>query len=425
MHSRILIVGLLPLLLLPQVGRADRIRLLSGGELRGELIEDPATAPESDTIQIATVWGSTVSVAREEIDFVERRSLLIEEYVTRSRDVDGTIESHWELANWCREHLLRAQRAEQLELILELDPEHAEARRILGYTKQNGRWMTRDQLMASRGYVKHKGKYITRQELDLLEKTQAERDAEIAWYPKVRLWFAWLTGRDNRRRAEALEQFKTLSDPDAVPAMATVMEDHESESVRHLFVTVLGQLPGPKPVGPLVSRLLHDSSEKVREAAFHGIGGDQYEAALPALVKALDDDQNPVIRRAAVALGIIGDERVIPPLIGALVTSHRYKVAVPSGNAISFGTTSSGAVGTVSPGQVTLPPQVEAAARTGQLPYGAVVVPHPLTPNLKRQATVKVDIKNAEVLVALQRLTGENYGYNVRDWELWWSLKSG
>ena len=40
-----------------------------------------------------------------------------------------TAEAQWELAQWCREHKLPAQRTVHLRRVIELDPEHVEARR--------------------------------------------------------------------------------------------------------------------------------------------------------------------------------------------------------------------------------------------------------------------------------------------------------
>ena len=47
-------------------------------------------------------------------------------------------------------------------------------------------------------------------------------------------------------------------------------------------------------------------------------------------------------------------------------------------------------------------------------------------PKPKRKMVVKRDHQNAEVLTALQRITGKNFGYDERTWRLWWNAeKSG
>ncbi len=407
----------------PSIICADVIRLQHGGEVRGELQND--TQDQTGPVEIRTLSGAVVQLNREGIEFVHRRSRVVEEYVTMSKQIPDTIEAHRELAEWCRMHLLKDERAEQLELLLELDPDDQDARKVLGHVKHNGEWMTRDEMMISRGYVKYNRKWITTQERDLLEKSAEVREAEVVWYPKVRLWFGWITGKNFARKEEGIKLFEEMTDAHAVPALTQVMADHASDDVRMLYTLILGNLEGMKAVPAIVNRYLYDSNPAIRQKAFEVLEPEQFEVALPILVAALKNPVNAVVGNAALALGKIGDPVVIPALIDALVTTHKYQVQVPTGNAVSFGTASNGRTGTVNPYSNTVPPEIEAMARTGQLPYGAIVVPHSATPQLTKTTTVKVDLKNPNVLTALEALTRQNLGYNERDWQLWWSLQKG
>jgi hypothetical protein len=402
---------------------ADVIRLLNGGEIRGELL---AEAEEDSAVTIETLSGTIISVDEDAIEYVQRRSRLIEEYTTRSRLVPDTVEARWELAEWCRANLLREQREEQLELLLEIDPDHEDARRILQHVQHNGEWITRDELMTRRGYVRHKGKWITRQELELIQEQEAERNAELVWYPQVRLWFRWVTGNHAGRKAEGMSHLEELTDPDAVPALQNFMEEHESRSVRRLFVRILGRMQGPKPVQPLLDRYLLDSDEVVRQEALTGIKQEQFRFAFPYLVNALQHKANAPIRRSASALAIIGDEKAVPALINALVTTHTYKFQVPVQSGMTFQTGSNGRTQLVDPRsfEAMLPPELALMARAGQLPFGAVINA-PDTPRRMRTVKLKADIKNDEVLSALVSLTGKDFGFNQRNWQLWWAEENG
>ena len=404
---------------------ADVIRLEHGGEIRGEVTND--TMGDEAPLMIHTLAGAKIEVARKGIEFVKRRSRVIEEYVTESRRVPHTIEGHWGLAEWCRTRNLDAQRAEQLELLLEIDPNHADARRLLGHVQHNGRWMPRDEMMTARGYIKHKRRWITRQEHDLTAKNDSEREAEIAWYPKIRLWFGWVRGSDARRRRDGVEKFATITDEDAVSALVQFMSDYEVADTRLLFVKTLGKIPGRKAVKPLLDRYLFDRSESVRNAAWEALRPEQYLTALPALITALQHQSNDVVRRSARGLEQIGDERAIPHLIASLVTTHKFRIQVPTGNAMTFGRTADGRTGMVNSQSPSafLPPEIEAMARAGQLPYGVTVTPYLPTTRLTKTVMVKTDVKNQEVLAALKTLTGQNLGYNERDWQLWWSIQQG
>ncbi|MCA8994677.1 MAG: HEAT repeat domain-containing protein [Planctomycetaceae bacterium] len=412
---------LLLVLASPLTGRADVIRLSQGGEFRGEFAK-ATQLDESAPATLETLDGIHITVAREDVAFSKARSRVVEEYYSKVRDADGSVESCWLLADWCRTHNLGDERAEQLRQILALEPDHEEARRILGYRKYNGKWMTRDEFMASQGYVQHKGKWITPQERDLREKTEAQREAESVWYPKVRLWVGWLANVDVHKQQAALAEFQQLKDPTALAALRNSMENHRDARIRKLYVNVLANLPDDAGAFGLIERCLFDADTEIRYFARNALKPSHYEAGLPLLVKALRSDENVVVRRAAVLLGDANNKQAIPALIEALVTTHIVQTQVPVNNGVSFGQSGNGNVSVLGPGQGTLPPDVALAARTGNLPYGA---------NVQRQGfqryqavNVRVDVTNIEVLDALEKLTGKNLGFRERDWQLWWALQS-
>lgn len=400
---------------------ADVVRLKNGGEVRGQL-EGKSTGKDVP-LTIRTLSGAVIEIDRTETEFVRRRSQVVEEYITRSRELEPSVETHWQLAQWCRTHLLKDQRLEQLEMLLAIDPDHKESRRILGYVQHNGRWVSREEMMSERGYVKHKNKWITTQELALIEKNTEQREAELVWYPKVRVWLGWLIGNDRYRRNEGLKAFNELQEPDAIPALMKMMATHEDINVRQLYIRVLAKTPGERAVEALLDRYLFDNNQVVWTEARASISSGQHEIAVPMLISALANDSNMVVRRAAVALGEIGDENAVPALISALITTHKYRVQVTASQPISIGSSSSGRMGLVDPRQATgVTPEVAALARLGQLPYGARVIPYNKTPKNVRTVTVKVDTQNPQVLTALEEITNKQFGYNERDWHLWWSV---
>jgi hypothetical protein len=398
--------------------QADVVKLKNGGEIRGTLVRPAEATARDGDVTIDTLTGARVTIAREDIQFVTRRSAIVEDYETRARSTPQTVDDQWELAEWCRKNNLTTQRDVHLNAVLDLDPEHKKAHYALGHTLRDGQWMTRDEVMASQGLVKYKGKYVTPQELELLEKSQAELEAEREWFKKVRLWYTWLTGRSPDRRDTALGELKQITDPDAVAALAKLMRDDENPAVRQLYVDILKQIPGGKPVPPLVVQSLNDVDYQVRYQALNAIPPELYAAAVPLYVEQLNNDLNVVVRRAAEALGRMADEKVVPRLIDALVTSHRYKVQVPK-KSMSFGTDGSVSAG----GQSPLTPELIAMLNAGQFPNG-IIINKPLEPVAMQTITVKYDHQNAEVLAALRKISGgEDFGYDKRNWQLWWNAK--
>lgn len=416
--SRILWTGLF-LLSATLYVRGDVIQLKNGGEIRGAL--DRATsAPQSPEVTITAFSGAVITVARDEIEAVQLRSPSLEEYITRSREIPHTIEAHQQLADWCVSRQLKAQRMEQLELLLELDPENEITHRSLGHTKHEGEWTTREEFMTRRGYVLHAGKWVTRVERDLLEKTSADREAEQKWYPRVKQWVGWLGDRDVRRVQEALKELRALSDPDAAAALANFMSEHQNPDYRLLFVEVAGRLPGLKPIKPLTRNMLYDGHPAVFQAALAVIDEDQRVEVVRYCLPGLKDKSNDVVRRAAIVLGKFGDDRLIPELIDALVTTHRYKTQVPdTSQDVSFGTTSNGSATLLPPGGVS-PSQIDMLSRMGQLPFGYTM--NDTSPRRMRTVVVKTNMRNTEVLEALKALTKQDFGYDQRDWQRWWAI---
>jgi hypothetical protein len=237
--------------------------------------------------------------------------------------------------------------------------------------------------------------------------------------PKVRLWLSWATGSDPQRQMAGVTELQRIQDPDAVAALTTFLASHQNSNMRMLFVTVLAQIEGSRPVNPLVQRILLDGEEAIRKASLQALGKERYSLALPGLIGALRHKSNPVICRAAEALAEIGDARAVPALIDALVTTHSYQVQVPANNGVSFiGGNRLGLTG-------RMPADVEMMARAGQFPYGVALLPDPSTPNIMKTVTVTSEMKNVPVLAALEKLTGKNLGFNERDWHLWWAIQKG
>jgi hypothetical protein len=409
---------LLACLALAPAAHADLIRLKHGGELRGKIVKTPVTR-NVDQVALETLTGAVVVVNRSDIGIISQRPLAMEEYESRLRQLDDTVQAHWDMAVWCRSKGLTAQREIHLQRVIDLDSDHEQAHLALGHTWKDGGWVDMDEYMAARGYVKHKGKYVTHQELELLEKTAAELKREQEWYPKVRLWTGWLTSRDGDRAQQALAALRAVQDDDSSPSVLRFLGEHAARDVRLLGVEVLTRSGGKKAAQALARLALREADNEVRYTALEGIAPEHFDSVQALFIRELRNDVNAVVCRAGQALQRLGDERAIAPLIESLITSHKYEVRVPGSASPAYSFTTSGGFG--SPG-VALPPEIEAGLRTGQFPNGVIVL-NPPTMRQTKTVIVRQDHQNAEVLAALQRLTNENYGYDERLWRLWWASK--
>ncbi len=399
---------------------ADFVVLKSGSEIHGELLAESG-APAGDAVSIRTVSGAVLVIAKSEVRSTTRRRVVLEEYDARLNATPATVDGLWQLAEWCRAKGLREQRETQLQRLLELDPEHLASRRGLGQIRYEGRWTTRDDMMAARGYVKFKGKYVLPQELDLIRQDQKETEAERAWYRRVNMWRSWLNDARDERGSEATRQLQAIDDPHAVAALYKAFRDHELEPVRLMYVGILGKIRGDKALGSLVFQSLQDASELVRAAAVRALPRDGRAKAVPVYIRMLRNPTNALVNRAAFALGEIGDSQATPRLIDALTTHHEYTVLVPNpAGAMGF-TPGGGMVPTSGP---LLPPDISLMLATGQLPMGVQVnVVDSGVTSMPLEERVEREEENPEVLHALQKLTGADFGYDKSEWRAWLNAK--
>ena len=190
--------------------------------------------------------------------------------------------------------------------------------------------------------------------------------------------------------------------------------------LRLMGASLLSKLSGGKAASGLVKLALFDVDPEVRYTSLNAIGSDKFEQAQAAFIKELRSEYNTIVSRAAAALGRVGDERAIAPLIDALVTTHRYSVPTNERPGTSYSYRTDGTFGGNSS---NLPPEVEAAMRTGQLPQGAIVLDSTAPAAPKKLVLVKVDHWNQDVLASLQKITKRDFGYDERTWHLWWAAE--
>ena len=155
------------------------------------------------------------------------------EYERIAPTYPDTAAGQWELAQWCREHKLTAQRQVHLRRVIELDPNHVEARRALGYSQVDGRWATQEEVMKARGFVRHNGKWLMPQEVELAENKRKLDTAQQEWCQKLKRWRGWLgTDRDSQAR----DNIAAVNDPDGGKGLGA------------------GIARRPRPAGPVVVR---------------------------------------------------------------------------------------------------------------------------------------------------------------------------
>ena len=360
--------------------RADTFRLASGGEVRGEWLnreEMPLLA-----YVIRQPSGVVLKLTEEQVREHLREQPAEKEYEELAQNAPDTVTGQWKLAEWCRDHRLTRQRTSHLTRILELDSNHQAARALLGFTFINGRWTTKQDYHHAEGYELYKGRWRTAQEIELLETKSKREQAERGWLAKlVRLRPHLASDQD------AADSLASIKDPDAIPALSTMLARERTRGVKLLYLDVLEGIQNPAAVQVIVRTSLADSDEEVFHACLDKIILLRPPHIADSYIAALKDTSNPVVNRSAMALARIDDPAAISPLIDALITVHLRTLR----------------------GRIS--PDATAASFSAD---GGTAIMHNEGPHV-----IVARVQNQEVLAALTRLTHTTFGYDQHAWRLW------
>ncbi len=370
--------------------RADVVELRNGGKIHGEIAN--AGDKQATSYVISTDGGGRMTIPRSEVVRVISQSPLQEEYHRRALAAADTVNAHWQLAEWCRHQKLIDEYRGELATILELDPNHEPARLALGHQKKGGGWKSRDEVMAARGLVWYDGKYYTQHHVELLEQAKAAKQVDADWNNRFKRWRRWLTGRRQDQSEEAEREFRSLKDAAAAQAVVALLVEEKDPAVKRLLMDVAAQLDTPLVLDALVQISLTDPSDDLRYAALEHLIATGRPGVAGPYVRALRNNDNVIINRAAEALGTIGDRDAIGPLIGALVTKHKALVGGGSPDQHSYVFTPSGGT----------------SMNFGNSP-----------PKL-----VTTDVENQAALAALTKLAGVNFGFDQSAWRDWLSSEA-
>jgi len=145
---------------------------------------------------------------------------------------------------------------------------------------------------------------------------------EDAWMPKVRQVVGRLHAADPEKPRRAQTELLNIDETDALPALSTYLGSSRSAESRRLYVVILHNIKGSKPVYYLVALSLFDPFPEIRDEARRALRDDQLDPARRLYINALRSGAPRLARIAAVALGETGDPRgdSVPYLIDALVT---------------------------------------------------------------------------------------------------------
>jgi hypothetical protein len=366
------------------VARGDVLELTNGGRVEGRIVTDAAQDKTMYVIELSA--GGRLTIPRSEVARIDSTSEVEREYAELARSSPDTVQAHWKLADWCRDHKLRDLSQQHLARSLELDPNHAQARSLLGFRKAGGQWMTRDQVMAARGMVKYDGRYVTRQHVELLERQKKVEVSQADWAKELDRLRRWLTGRRADRAAEARAEIRAIRDPLAADALVALVRRENDPELKRLWIEVAAGLQSQLALDTLIDLSLTDPDEELRSTCLEYVIRSGRPGIITPYIRALKSRDNELINRAGAALGQIGDRDAIGPLIEALVTKHKVQIS-EGGNADQHAYT---------------------FTEGGGFSFGS-----------KAPKFENLAVQNPRVLGALVSLAGTSFDYDQAQWRTW------
>jgi hypothetical protein len=423
---------------------ADRIQLRGGGQLRGKLL--PVKDHPDQLSFIGETGKAPMILKKERILQVTPEKGPLDDYLVLRDKERTTPEAELELGTWCDDHGLADLARVHFEAALKLDASFGPAHEKLGHVFLGGRWLNSDELREAQGMVKFKGKWITQEEKERKDAVAALAAENAAWSRKVKaLREAYLAGPMERSR-DAERRLLAIREPAAVSSVYKQLGEDPLENLRSLAARVLGAIPGVEAGKALAHRLLDETDPEVRETTMTELIRHDDPDVVAMLVRALRSTNSEVINRAAWGLGRLNALAAVPRLVPALVTVEYQTVMttdpVNSGAGSNFGlsSTSIGSATGVpfSNGFATgtnLPVLTGPAVAPGVVAYGVTSVPGGYaglsngasfsfgpdggSPRGPTPKVVAIEHQNVEVLAALNKMTGRNFGFDVVTWKRW------
>lgn len=395
-------------LLVCACARADLILKTDGGRIEGEVLRDKSNGEQ---VTIKTRFG-TVSIPRSEIRELHVEAEAKASYEEERRKSGDNADEQYELAMWCLEQKLTKEYRKHLERVIQLEPDHEEARKRLGYERRGDKWLTEEEAKSADGYVKYRGKWMLPQER---AKAEADRGIDKKKQDLSRLIRSAqhglrATGK-TERIAAAREELLAIKDPAAIPLLMQFLFKKGEDNERRILVDVLSGMDGDDSTDALLEIALTDKLAGNRQAAIDALEPRKSAPLVSKVTGKLKSNENADVRNAADILARIGDSSSVPPLVDALITTHRRIHDTTIQEKLDM----------------TVPAPFQ-PTQTMILPDGTMVRRHMpynvgsgvnIGQSLPDRQVIVTEQKNNEVLDALIALTGENFGFNKKSWLDW------
>lgn len=390
--------GVLALLLLaaPPV-QGDIFHLRGGGTVNGQLLET-----RDGHYHIRSVVG-IVRLPVEEVEQIEPAETPFAEYEQRLAAAPDTPAGQFELATWCEEQGLRAERRKHLERVLTLDPDHAAARQALGYVRVGDLWVD--------------GRRILERKPRVPDESDQERDPErlaraiqVQWYRHIRaVRDNLLNSSRSSRVEEGRSRIRKINDPLAILPLVEILSTGGPDQ-RALLVEMLGAFTEDEATMNLALLALIDREASIRRAALSQLKRRGDPRVVAQYREALKTGNAPIIARAAQGLGELGALEAVPDLVEQLTERTNKWIEVPVRRYIR-----------VWQDRFTGATIVHSSGPTPMAIHNPSIGLWQLLNVAETEWWYQpVTVYRTEVLEALRKITGQDFGFEQDQWRHWY-----
>ena len=197
--------------------------------------------------------------------------------------------------------------------ILAVDPDHAAARRALGFEREADVWLPETEARRRRGLVLFDGTWMLPVEAETAARAKAP--GPLAGADKTLAEVLRLAAGPDAVVATAARERWTVAPVAARVATATALLRDRSVPVRALACAELALSGDEASLRPLLTSALSDPDPKVRDAAVTAAASFGNDDTAVPFVKALASPHPGLVASAAHALATLGDPRAIVYLV--------------------------------------------------------------------------------------------------------------
>ncbi|MEK6643999.1 MAG: HEAT repeat domain-containing protein [Planctomycetota bacterium] len=384
-------------------GRADTLHLQGGYTIDVDRVED-----RGDFYRVTSRIG-THDIEKSRVIRIEPGRSQDDVYAEELKKHGDTVSGHFEMACWCDYQGMKSEQMKHLKRVIELDPDHAVARKELGYVRKGGDWVKAVSPKAPTDEERENRRRAKEQETVIRKKV-------TEWHIKIR---AIEQGRLNPARnganrspfVDGRQQIMAIRDPFAIGPLAEVLSRGDVPS-RRLLVESLARFEQDEAAMNLVVLALLDPDDDIRAKAADSLATRKDARIAEAVRRAMYSEKEWTIRTAAAALGRLKAMPAVPDLVNMLSTETLGTVRVSNAVYLDYIIYVFGRPVGYSQGANYL---IYRPRGIGVLGPGALVG------SIDRYELAVVSVYRTEVQEALIAITGQNFGFDRTAWMAWWN----